>query len=272
MVRLCRTVLLGTDKSLDNNFKACFADRYHLCVSHLYKTKLNHIVGLYDMVNRLIFQHIPKVAGTSLASLFVDQFDRSHVFICGSEDGVLNDFLDLKQNARNRFELLIGHVDYGIHNYFDDDSLYITFLRDPIDRVISHYYFIKYNKLHRFHKEANRIDICEFIKSGIRPRMNNCMTRMISGISPEYNCCHEEMIDRALENIESHYIFFGFLSRLKESVALLIKKMGWDDVNIPHLNVTSNKPSKVDFTDKTLEIIMKYNQLDMKLYNLLNRI
>lgn len=221
------------------------------------------------MNNRIIFQHIPKAAGTSLAKLFVNQFDRDRVFICGSKDGVLNDFIEFEQNERNRLQLLIGHVDFGIHNYFNDESLYITFLRDPIDRVISHYYFIKFNKMHRFHEEANRIDICEFITSGIRPRMNNCMTRMISGISPEYNCCQEEMVDRALENIELHYTFFGFLSNLKESVTLLIKKMGWEEVTIPVLNVTSNKPYKCDLSDKTIDIIMKYNQLDMKLYSLL---
>lgn len=222
-----------------------------------------------DMSHRVIFQHIPKAAGTSLAKLFVKQQSRDRIFICGSEDGVLNDFIELEQNDRNKLQLLIGHVDFGIHNYFNDESLYITFLRDPIDRVISHYYFIKSNKMHRFHEEANRIDVCEFITSGIRPRMNNCMTRMISGISPEYNCCHEEMVERALENIDSHYAFFGFFSNLKESVDLLIKKMNWEECNIPVLNVTLNKPFKCDFTDKDLDVIKEYNQLDMKLYSLL---
>lgn len=60
------------------------------------------------------------------------------MFICGSEDGVLKDFLKLKENERNQLKLLIGHVDYGIHKNFKEDSKYITFLRDPIERVLSH--------------------------------------------------------------------------------------------------------------------------------------
>ncbi len=215
---------------------------------------------------RIIFQHIPKTAGSSLIELFLYQHRDEYKFICG-KDGVLDNFINLDQNAKNRIKLLIGHVDFGIHEFFDDKSMYITFLRDPVERVVSHYYFIKSNKMHRYHKNANQMNLGEFIISGIRPRMNNCMTRMLSGISPDYNCCREEMIDRALKNIDLHYCFWGFLSILEESVNFLIKKLGWEEVKIPVSNVTPDKPSKDQISDQTLDIIKTYNQLDMKLYN-----
>ena len=44
------------------------------------------------------------------------------------------------------------------------------------------------------------MEMDEFIKQGIRPRMNNCMVRMISGEYPDYGRCHEGVIDLALAN------------------------------------------------------------------------
>ncbi len=221
------------------------------------------------MSNRIIFQHIPKVAGTSLASLFVNQFDRNRSFICGSKDGVLRDFMSLEQRKRNLLDLLIGHVDYGIHHNFNGKSKYITFLRDPVERVLSHYYFIKSNKFHRYHKAEKNMDIDEFIICGLRPRMNNCMVRMISGENPGYNKCPDEMIDLALENLDRDYIFVGVVSHLSNSIAALIKIMGWKNVEVERKNVTKNKPDIQSMTEKTIDIIRTYNSLDMKFYDLI---
>ncbi len=63
------------------------------------------------------------------------------MFLCGAKDGVLNDFLGLKKDARDRLKLLAGHVDYGIHHNYQGNSKYIAFLRDPGERVVSHYYY-----------------------------------------------------------------------------------------------------------------------------------
>jgi len=220
------------------------------------------------MKRRIIFQHIPKTAGTSLANVILSQFKEDHKFVCG-RDGVLNNFISLDQNRKNQIKLLIGHVDFGIHKYFDDESLYITFLRDPVKRVVSHYYFIKSHKQHRYHKHANQMRISEFITSGIRPRMNNCMTRMISGISPRYHCCNEEMLYQAINNISAHYAFYGFYDMLDQSVDHLVKVMNWEKVELSVTNATPNKPSIDKISDKITDLIIEYNQLDIKLYNLL---
>jgi hypothetical protein len=215
---------------------------------------------------RIIFQHIPKTAGTSIASLLKKQFSEEHSFICG-KDGVLNDFIALNQKDRNSIKLMIGHVDFGIHDYFDDASSYITFLREPVDRVLSHYYFIRSHRKHRYHQYACRNDIQSFIKSGIRPRMNNCMTRMISGISPDYHCCSEEMLFLAKENIKSHYLFVGFLANIKESLNDFNRLMGWKTCHLPVLNVTPGRPAKEVASAETIGLITEYNQLDIRLYD-----
>ena len=36
-----------------------------------------------------------------------------------------------------------GHMPFGIHKRLPQDYTYITFLRDPIERVVSAYYFAR---------------------------------------------------------------------------------------------------------------------------------
>ncbi|WDP89724.1 MAG: sulfotransferase family 2 domain-containing protein [Desulfobacter sp.] len=217
----------------------------------------------------IIFQHIPKTAGTSLSPLFVSQFVRDQVFVCGSKDGVLTDFVNLEEDRRLQFKLLTGHVDYGIHHHLKEGAKYIAFLRDPVERVLSHYYFIKSEKKHGYHNLAQKMGIDEFLKKGMRPRLNNCMVRMISGVNPLYGQCDESMLEAAVNNISKNYIFIGFVSRLDDSVRNLVDLMGWQPIEVKWLNVTRKRPAVGSLTKQTLSLIQRHNSLDIELYNIM---
>lgn len=221
------------------------------------------------MSRRIIFQHIPKTAGSSLQTLFTSQFDRQRTFICGSQDGVLQDFLQLETDQRDRLDLLIGHVDFGVHQQFSDESTYISFIREPVERVLSHYYFIRDHVHHRYHAEANMMKLEEFMSSGIRPRMNNCMTRMFSGENPQYNACNFAMVEKALDNIDQQYGFIGFFSTINSSVDSLVKIMGWKNITLERKNVTRNKPQIQHVSQEIIDLIRYYNSYDIELYKIL---
>jgi hypothetical protein len=223
----------------------------------------------FETIDHLIFQHIPKTAGTSIAKLFRSQFNRDEVFICGTKDGVLTNFTKLRPDYRRKVKLLIGHVDFGIHDYFDGNVKYFTFLRDPLDRVLSHYYYIRSDINHRYYNAAQKMDIDQFIEAGVRPRMNNCMVRMISGLNPPFDHCDESMLGQALENINNSYAFVGFFSSLLESVDLLLHQMNWRPIEVANTNPTKNKPDRSNVSKVTLDLIRKYNMLDIKFYNLM---
>lgn len=218
------------------------------------------------MKNRIIYQHIPKTAGNSLSTLIRRQFDRKKQFICGT-DGVLNDFIALPQKNKDNIELLIGHVDYGIHKYFNNDSLYFTFLRDPVERVLSHYYFIKERSTHRYHQYALTMDIVQFLKHGIRPRMNNCMVRMLSGIDAEYGKCTSDHVKTAMGNLENHYAFVGFISNMEGYVQRLCERLNFEFRPIPVINQTKIRPNIKDVSPEVIDEIKKYNSQDIELYH-----
>ena len=85
-----------------------------------------------------LFIHIPKTSGSSFkASLlrrYADKHGRYYNF-----RGLRKLFIDSKKDLK----VIGGHMPYGAHHFLNKQYHYITFLRDPIQRSISHYYFIK---------------------------------------------------------------------------------------------------------------------------------
>jgi hypothetical protein len=213
----------------------------------------------------VIFQHIPKTAGNTLFSIAASRFPREKSFICG-KDGVLNDFLSLPRNRLDSLDFLCGHVDYGIHGHIGRPCVYFAFLREPVDRVMSHYYFIRNSARHRYREQAGAMSLAEFIESGLRPRMNNCMVRMISGVDAAYGQCPESMLDKALENLSRHYVFLGITERFDESLEALSSMFGWPRADYENRVVSGNRPAVSEAPEEDLRVIRKYNELDIRLY------
>jgi len=101
--------------------------------------------SLLDGSAVLIFIHQPKTAGTSLRHLFFQLFGEENCFVIKFPHQDLNQFMELSQEERDRFDCIIGHGLYGLHEYVSRPCFYITLTRDPLDRFISHVYFRKEN-------------------------------------------------------------------------------------------------------------------------------
>src|SRR5690625_7753957 len=84
----------------------------------------------------LIFVHIPKTAGGSLISIISSQYNSHEIFRMGFPE------VNTATRLNNNIKCVLGHTFYGQHEELGP-HIYITMLRDPIDRVISHYYYAK---------------------------------------------------------------------------------------------------------------------------------
>ena len=49
-----------------------------------------------------------------------------------------------------------GHMTFGLHEVLPQTATYITVLRDPVDRVISAFYFMRNYKLHPLYWKLRR--------------------------------------------------------------------------------------------------------------------
>ena len=101
-------------------------------------------VDFYERAQRgcpLLFVHIPKAAGHSIYELLRRNYP---------EDSLLIPYLGVEQNLaavaaltaeeRSNIRVVAGHMPVAAHVVFPE-STYLTFLRDPLERAISAFYF-----------------------------------------------------------------------------------------------------------------------------------
>jgi hypothetical protein len=98
----------------------------------------------------LAYLHIPKTAGTSVRIMFRDAglpyFEIND--LAGAQEFVL-----MPRWRRQRYRAVFGHMPYGVHRY-EPSARYATFLRNPIERVISSFLYVQRVADHPLHERA----------------------------------------------------------------------------------------------------------------------
>src|SRR6185295_12324969 len=89
----------------------------------------------------LIFLHIPKAAGTTLQDFILRHYKPGgKAFRFTGHQDQLNALAAMTEAERNEIDVFAGHVHFGIHEKLSEPATYLTMLRDPVERIISHYY------------------------------------------------------------------------------------------------------------------------------------
>jgi hypothetical protein len=222
-----------------------------------------------------IFLHIPKTAGITLNKIINRQFKKDEIFHIHGDELILQEagdtLKDVHQEIRNNLKLIRGHFQYGLHKHLTQPTSYFTILRDPIERVISQYYYIKRDRDHLLHDkvENGKMSLDAYLESGITPEVNNGQTRLISGKDHlyAYGKCTPELLTLAKKNIQSHFSIVGLLERFEESLILLKLHYRWKKIYYVVRNVSQNRLPRSEISKDTIALIEKYNQYDIELYD-----
>lgn len=230
------------------------------------------------MSNRqnIIFIHIPKTAGSSLYENFYHQYpllkfmhylDHQHGDLMGVNDQFRQeDFKSLPSWVKRRVQIHGGHMPFGFHNVLAEKSQYITFLREPVSRVISNYLHIKHHRHHPQNSliEHENLSIQDFVMDDRFGGGRNLMTKMLAGTysSAPVNL---SLYERAMENVNSVNMFVGFTEDFENSLALLSAKLNWrKPIIMAHANKGGLKPQS-EILD-CYDWIREQNKWDVKLY------
>ncbi|MEH7385242.1 sulfotransferase family 2 domain-containing protein [Bacillus sp. JJ1521] len=222
--------------------------------------------------NALLFLHIPKTGGQTFGKIIENQYQISEVLKlrrhqtmdellsriskeqptkigCNVEH--LERYLQQTPGGDANISCAYGHMHFGLHRYLSKPFTYATMLRDPVDRVISHYYYFL-GKGH-FKKETS---FEEFITT---PKFFNFQTLYLSGgTAPD--------LDVAKANLNTYFPIVGITELFEESTFLMKKEFGWNDIVYTKKNVTAVRPEKKQISKEITELIIQHNKLDIELY------
>lgn len=162
------------------------------------------------------------------------------------------------------FRLLGGHIPYGVHTSTQRPYSYFTFLRDPVQWLISNYYKVIRTPKHVLHEEFVSENLS--VNEGITRLRDNMQTRLIAGIL-DTDELKPEHLDIAKKNLTENIDVIGILEQYHESLIMLMRYYKWDSMPYYYRkNVGKNTRPKDNHTEETLEIARAYNHLDMELY------
>ena len=228
----------------------------------------------------LIFLHIPKTGGTTLHGLLSRNFtEKEQHYVQPDVSRSRAELEQLPAAERAQLRLLHGHMAFGWHALLPTPVTYCTFVREPVDRVVSHYNYVKYGSNHFLTDPivSHNMTITDYVKSGISDEANNGQVRLLSGIEElaqepygkskiSYGNNDLELLDRALAHIETHFSFVGLIERYDESVLLMkhiyhFRHSLYRKSQVGKKNYRGDKP-----TERDIDVIKEYNQLDEQLY------
>ncbi len=217
----------------------------------------------------IYFLHIPKTGGITLRDIISRQYKRFEICTVPTLKESKQFLENISELTINQLKFIQGHMKFGIHTVLNKPSKYITFLRDPIQRVISLYTYILQVKNHPYNLSTadKTMSIEEFIESGQDSLLINGQTQLISGITVDQNdpLNHsKELLEKAKKNIDDHFTFIGLLEQFDESLLLMKEILNWKTLYYSQANRSKKKDVKV--SEETMGLLKSMNELDLELY------
>src|ERR1700722_3693158 len=239
----------------------------------------------------LLFLHIHKTAGTTLHRIIEREYNPFRFY--PTEGGRIEWFIDhfrkLSQHRREALQVVKGHMSFGLHEHLPQLSTYITFLRDPVERCISSYYYSKGNPFNPFYKRIDResLNLPSFLE--IAPWNNNLQCKTIAGIDrSEYRpvevfrrmsqlgtgtvdptldrWSNEAILERAKENLTRYFGFVGLTERFSQSLIALKYLFGWKLSSYSSYRKSRNRPKSEALDPGIIAAVEERNRFDRALY------
>lgn len=177
---------------------------------------------------------------------------------------MLNEF---RHRARS-MSCIRGHFVFGLHGELNDtEPVYLTFLRDPLDRLLSlHHYLANGPVGSKFQQDAASMSFEEFVVSSRKDWafLDNDMTRRLAGY-PEGKPCDNEAYRLALKNLQV-FPLIGLTEKFEDTLLRWKEMFGWLTTNYTLTFDQPNRRRRIDLDLDVIEKVYGKQHYDWNLY------
>lgn len=254
------------------------------------KTENSILGNNLEKNKKFLFHHIPKTAGSTFRSI-LENFYRENE-ICPAESN--QELKNLSKNDLNQFNLYAGHFSYGTIEMVLSKATWVTFLREPNERVISQYFNhsnpdripdhwkkrVRENKTwSTYINQATRTSLEKWFFLDNKHLKAISRNRQTQAFLPykfqkevdDWSIHNDKLLNIAKKNLIQSFRFFGIQEYFDLSLFLFFETLGL--LHMDNLkNFTTNTNQKKGFNkkykiDKALSIkITDSNSMDWELY------
>lgn len=228
----------------------------------------------------LIHLHLPKNAGTTFSRMLKlrlllrppwrvlrHQVALGYYFVPGLA-ARLDRIKALPARKKGRVRFFEAHCGWGVHEHLPAPSVYLTVIREPVDRTLSVFFFRKQQG-----KLAKETTLEDWI--AVRPdqdvwHVDNGQVRYLAGeggriLDVPIGGVTREHLELAKQRLEAMF-FVAIMERFDESMVLFRRTLKWRKVNYGRSNVTKQRKKKDEITPEHRALIARHNKLDTELY------
>ncbi len=192
----------------------------------------------------VLLMHIPKTAGTAFRDAIGANFLLSEIaYLYPSAPGFLvKDLRALSLEQLRVLRLVIGHFQFGIHEFLPQPAEYITVVREPGARVLSQYrYLLQTNPELARDKDGAVCSLQRLFEKRQMVNFDNLMVRHFSGVGEcdlPPGTVTEAVYERAVKNLRSSFVFVGHQECSSHAYEWLQQHYGWHAVaHLPEANL-----------------------------------
>lgn len=234
-----------------------------------------------------VFMHIQKTAGTTIVELARSAYGNHNVmshddYLKGINSCTLTGEVRVDEKVLQDFHnipFLSGHFGYGFAKRYMPGRYSFTFLRDPIERILSFYYFLRGCDPTKFAlcQLSQQLTLDEFLQRGlVDPEVkifiwNNQVWQMACGfgvVDTRPLCSFEriELLELASKHIDE-FSYVGFAETFEADRDRILRDLG---IVPPESRIVSNanlsRPIYNDLPPSTKDLLLELTELDRVLY------